>query len=319
MMTERPMQTGVLVMEYGEPETLDDIEPYLTAHYHGHSPSPADIAFLRERCQRVWSGDSGSSAARRVVAALVEELAQRYGSRFQVVLGARHWHPTVADALAHLVRLGMRDVIVLPLSPIVSHMGLRSYRDTLDQAQATLEQSIHLHLIESWPDLPGYLSAMTTNAIIALDRLAGNERHNVALLAIAHSVAESARKPETDYQWRLRQTMQRLVATLGCAGGYLAYYSAEGPGQRLGPDVLAALEEIAHAGFQQVLAVPINTVYDNVEVCYELDVRMAERAKALGLKYARSAIPNAAPALIADLATLIADRAAVLGSPVTPR
>ena len=107
--------------------------------------------------------------------------------------------------------------------------------------------------------------------------------------------------------------MQRLVATLGCAAGYLAYYSAEGPGQWLGPDVLVALEHIADAGYRQVLAVPINTVYDNVEVCYELDVRMAERAKALGLEYARSAIPNAAPALIADLATLVADRAAVFG------
>lgn len=171
---------------------------------------------------------------------------------------------------------------------------------------------MQLHLIAEWPELPGYVSTVTTNAIIALERLAGDERHNVALLAIAHSVAESARKPEADYQWRLRRMMQQLVATLGCAAGYLAYYSAEGPGQWLGPDVLVALEEIARAGFRHAPAVPINAVYDNVEVCYELDVRMAERAAALGLKYARSAIPNAAPALIADLATLVADATSVL-------
>ncbi|MCS6940170.1 MAG: ferrochelatase [Roseiflexaceae bacterium] len=311
MTPDRLPHIGVLVMEYGEPTTLADIVPYLTAHYHGYPPSPQDIAFMRERCQRVWSGDSGSSAARRLAVALADELTQRYGSRFQVVLGARHWHPTVADALTHLVRTGVQHVIVLPLSPIASHMSMRSYQETLDRAQESLERPVHLHLIPEWPELPGYVSALTTNAVIALERLVGNERRNVALLAIAHSVAESARKPETDYQWRLHRMMQRLIAALGCAAGYLAYYSAEGPGQWLGPDVLVALEEIARAGFGHVLAVPINTVYDNVEVCYELDVRIAERAAALGLRYARSAIPNAAPALIADLATLVADATAV--------
>lgn len=311
MTPDRLPPIGVLVMEYGEPATLADVVPYLTAHYHGYPPSPEDVASLRERCLRVWSGTSGDSAARHLAATLACELAHRYGARFQVVLGARHWHPTVADALAHLVQAGMQRVIVLPLNPIASQMSLHSCQNTLDRAQESLERPVHLRLIAEWPDLPGYLSVLTTNAVIALDRLVGNERGHVALLAIAHSVAESARKPETDYQWRLRRMMQRLVATLGCAAGYLAYYGAEGPGQWLGPDTLTALEEIARAGFGHVLAVPINSVYDNVEVCYELDVRMAERAAALGLNYARAAIPNAAPALIADLATLVAETALV--------
>ncbi len=311
MAPETSPHIGVLVMEYGEPATLADIVPYLTAHYHGHPPSPEDIASMRERCQRVWSGTSGDSAARRLAAALADELAHRAGSRFQVVVGARHWHPTVADALTHLVQAGVQRVVALPLSPVASQMSLRRYQETLDRAQERLEQPVQVRLIPEWPDLPGYVSALTTNAVIALERLAGNERHKAALLAIAHSVAESARKPETDYQWRLRRMMQRLVATLGCAAGYLAYYSAEGPGQWLGPDVLTALEEIARAGFGYVLAVPINSVYDNVEVCYELDVRMAERAAALGVRYARSAIPNAAPALVADLATLVAGTATI--------
>ncbi|PMP76227.1 MAG: ferrochelatase [Roseiflexus castenholzii] len=315
MTLKEPEQTGVLVMEYGEPTTLADVVPYLTAHYHGYPPSSDDVAYMIERCQRVWSGTSGDSAARRLATALADELAQRYGSRFQVVLGARHWHPTVADALVHLVRAGLNHVVALPLSPVASQMSLRSYQETLDRAQENLERAVRMHLIPDWSDLPGYVSALTTNAVIALEHLTGHDRRNVALLAIAHSVAESARKPETDYQWRLRRMMQRLVATLGCAAGYLAYYSAEGPGQWLGPDTLTALEEIACAGFGQVLAVPINTVYDNVEVCYELDVRMAERATALGLKYARSAIPNAAPALVADLATLVANTAMVFDTP----
>lgn len=311
MQQEHVPPIGVLVMEYGEPATLADIVPYLTAHYHGHPPLPEDIAFMRERCQRVWSGTSGDSAARRLAAALDDELQQRYGSRFQVVLGARHWRPTVADALAHLVRSGIQCILALPLSPVASQMSLRSYQETLERAQTEVAQPLRLHLIPDWPDLPGYHSTLTINATLALERLPDRDRSRTALLAIAHSVAESARKPEAEYQWRLRQTMQRMVSSLGCGAGYLAYYSAEGPGQWLGPDVLSALDEIARTGFRHVLAVPINTVYDNVEVCYELEVRMAEHAAALGLGYVRAAIPNAAPALVADLATLVAQTAAV--------
>jgi ferrochelatase len=243
MAPEKTEQTGVLVLEYGEPATLAEIVPYLTAHYHGHPPSPEDIALMRERCQRVWSGTSGDSAARRLAAALDDELRQRYGSRFQVVLGARHWHPTVADGLAYLVRAGIQCVLVLPLSPIASHMSLRSYQETLERAQTEVARPVRLHLIPEWSDLPGYRSALTINATLALERLPDCDRSRTALLAIAHSVAESARKPETEYQWRLRQTMQRLVSTPGCAAGYLAYYGAGGPGQWLGPEVLSALDE----------------------------------------------------------------------------
>ncbi|MGQ9550662.1 MAG: ferrochelatase [Roseiflexus sp.] len=311
MNNEHVLPTGVLIIEYGEPTTLADVVPYLTAHYHGHQPSPEDIASLRERCQRVWSGTSGDSAARRLAVALDDELRQRYGARFQVVLGARHWHPTVADALAHLVQTGIQCVLALPLSPVASHMSLRSYQETLERAQTGVALPVHLHLIPEWLSLPGYFSTLVTNATLAIERLPDRDRRRTALLAIAHSVAESTRKPETEYRWKLQHMMQRMVAALGCATGYLAYYNAEGPGLWLGPDVVTALDTIAQAGLRQVLAVPINTVYDNVEVCYELDVRMAERAAALGLGYARVAIPNAAPALIADLATLVAQTAAV--------
>jgi ferrochelatase len=253
----------------------------------------------------VWGGEQGESAAGRIAAALEDELTQRHGDCYRVALGTRHWQPSVSDTLADLVRLGVRQAIVLPLSPYASLMSLRDYQRAIEQAQAALDPSVALQLIVDWLDLAGWRTTLTAHVQTAFARLVGDDYQANGILFLAHSVAESVRKPETAYRKRLNQHAGQLAETLGCARWRLAYYGAEGPGQWLGPDGLEALEDLAREGARQLLTAPLATVYDNVEVCYELDVRLAGRADELGLVYRRAAIPNEAPALVADLATLI--------------
>lgn len=45
--------TGVLLMAYGTPETLDDVEPYYTHIRGGRSPTPEALENLRERYRLV--------------------------------------------------------------------------------------------------------------------------------------------------------------------------------------------------------------------------------------------------------------------------
>ncbi|PDW04790.1 ferrochelatase [Candidatus Viridilinea mediisalina] len=295
---------GLLVMEYGEPQELGEVADYLTAHYGGYTPPPEDIAALQARCQQVWGTERGGSAAGLLANALSQVLAERSGDRFRVALGARHWTPTVTSALQELCASGAQTVVVLPLSPHASLMGLRDYERTLERAQAELQQPCTIHLIKDWPDLPGYWSAITRHTRAALAQLEA-PAEAVALLCMAHSVAESSRKPETNYQQQLTQRTAQLTSELGCGAGRLAYYGAEGPGQWLGPEVGSALEELAQAGYRHVLAVGISSTYDNVEICYELDGRLAQLAATLGVGYARAALPNADPELVAGLADLV--------------
>ncbi|NTU84631.1 MAG: ferrochelatase, partial [Chloroflexales bacterium] len=279
--TTRPV--GVLVMEYGEPTTIDEVEPYLRGHFGGQAP-PADyVAFLCERCRRVWGADEGVSGAQLIFTALAAELAQPGEIAYRAVFGARYWHPYIEVALAELGREAVEDVVVLPLSPFASHMAMRDYQHALERARAAAPSSPRLHLIEGWPELPGFAATVTANAQAALARFPAAARDQVAGLFIAHSVAESARKPEDAYRQQLEASGSRLAATLGLPSWRSAFYSAEGPGQWLGPDVLEAIDQLHQAGARQILAVPISATYDNVELDYELDVRMAERAAALGI------------------------------------
>ena len=50
-MFEKP--TGVLLMAYGTPATLDQVEPYFTHIRGGRTPSPEAVAHLRERYEQV--------------------------------------------------------------------------------------------------------------------------------------------------------------------------------------------------------------------------------------------------------------------------
>lgn len=307
---------GILVIEYGEPATIDEVEPFVRGHFGGQDP-PADyVEFLSMCCRRIWGADHGTTGAPLIFTALADELAQPGDVAYRTIMGARYWHPSISDALAELGREAIEDVVVLPLGPLTSHMALRSYRHALEQARAASPIAQRLHLIESWPDLPGFVAAVTANAQAALERFPAAERDQVVGLFIAHSVAESANKPEDDYRQLLASSGARIAASLGLKSWRNAYYSAEGPGQWLGPDVLEAIDQMHQEGVRQILAVPIGATYDNVEMNYELDVRMAEHAAALGITYERSAVPNAAPAMIVDLAALVdATARAALAAP----
>ncbi|MEI8307770.1 MAG: ferrochelatase [Chloroflexales bacterium] len=300
---------GVLVMEYGEPATIDEVEPYLRGHFGGQTP-PADyVAFLCERCRRVWGGDHGVSGAPQIFAALAAQLAEPGEITYRTVFGARYWHPYIEAALAELSGEGITNVVILPLSPFGSHMALRDYQHALERVRAANPAAPRMHLIESWPELPGFTATVTANAQVALARFPADVHDQVVGLFIAHSVAESARKPEDAYRQQIASSGAQLAAALGLSFWHSAYYSAEGPGQWLGPDVIEAIDQMHQAGVRHILAVPISATYDNVELGYELDVRMAERAAALGIAYERAAEPNAAPAMIADLKALVAETA----------
>lgn len=303
---DRPAPIGLLLMEYGEPTTVDEVEPYLTGHYGGRTPPPEDIAYLRDRFVRIWGTEPPIPAPRRISAALAAALQQRHGDRYRVALGARYWVPSIATSMGTLVEAGSNVVIALPLSPHASQIGLRDYQRALDQAREQYPQLHRLTMVEQWHTNTGFLEAYTRQTQVALDRFSLGERDSVVAVFFAHSVPESSRKPEAVYREQLMASSATVAERTGLYTWHLAFHSAEPAGQWAGPDVVAILDDLAAAGTRQVLYVPIGTVYDNVELLYAIDVLAAQRAAELGIGIERVTLPNDAPALINGLADLIA-------------
>src|SRR5512136_1118240 len=90
---------GVLVMAYGGPNNLDEVEPYLL-DVRGYRPTAPEIVHeVKERYREI----GGRSPIREQTQAQADalEAALNSGARnFKTFLGMRHWHPYIKDALA---------------------------------------------------------------------------------------------------------------------------------------------------------------------------------------------------------------------------
>ncbi|WP_366180798.1 ferrochelatase [Actinomyces timonensis] len=103
----------------------------------------------------------------------------------------------------------------------------------------------------------------------------------------------------------------------------LAYCSRSGPPQArwLEPDINDRITALATAPEPPggVVVAPIGFIADHMEVVFDLDTEARQTAEALAMPYARAATAGTHPALVASLADLLAERAAVArGEGVVP-
>jgi len=70
------------------------------------------------------------------------------------------------------------------------------------------------------------------------------------------------------------------------------------------------MNELAASGASAVVVCPAGFVADHLEILYDLDVEAVERARELGIAFARTASPNTDPRLLDALAGIVLDRLA---------
>src|SRR2546425_2501966 len=106
---------GVLLMAYGSPATLHDVEAYYTHIRGGRVPSAERVADLRARYERIGGRSPLLEITQRQAAGVVEALAQA-GLPARAYVGMRHAPPFIAEAGAQAAREGMRT----PLGPLLA-------------------------------------------------------------------------------------------------------------------------------------------------------------------------------------------------------
>jgi len=98
------------------------------------------------------------------------------------------------------------------------------------------------------------------------------------------------------------------VGGLGGAVPWVFAYQSKGarPGAWLGPDLDDVIDAASSAGYDSIVVCPVGFATDHMETMYDLDIVAEERARARGLGFVRSAVPNDDPLLIAAFAELLA-------------
>ena len=303
------MTIGVLVMAYGGPNRLDDVEPYLL-DVRGHRPTaPAIIEEVRERYRQI-GGRSPILERTQAQAQALEAALNATGAEFKVFVGMRHWRPYIKDSLVAMARQGVLRAVTLVMAPHYSLMSVGVYNKKVDDVNAPIA-IVH---IDRWGLLQGYLDALAGNVRAALERFPAEVRAEVPIIFTAHSLPKRILEWNDHYPDELGATGLALMEQLGPHPHHFAYQSAgKTPDPWLGPDAGEVIADLARAGHKHVLIAPVGFVCEHVEILYDVDIVYKRQAEALGMRLERIEMLNTAPAMIEALAALVRVRAATEG------
>ncbi len=296
---------AILLLAYGGPDSLDDIPAFLRNVRDGR-PVPPPMVEEWTRRYRLIGGRSPLLDITRRLAARVQE-----ATGLSVYVGMRHWSPYIPDVVAQARRDGVRRLIALCLAPHYSSMSTVAYRSLVLDATQAAENRIDVDFIESWPTQPRYVRGVADNLRATL---ASGPAAPVKVIFTAHSLPLSIRESCEPYEAQLLETAQQVAQAAGLADSQwmLAYQSApRTQAPWLEPQIEQLVPQCAAAGDRDLVIAPIGFVADHLEVLYDLDIALAEIARAHGVRLRRTPMLNDSPALVAALAELINEQRGV--------
>jgi ferrochelatase len=304
------MTIGVLVMAYGGPNNLDEVEPYLMDVRGFRPTAPAIIDEVRERYRQIGGRSPILERTQAQAQALQAALNALSPGEFKTFVGMRHWRPYIKDALVGMAGQGILRAVTLAMAPHYSVLSIGAYNKKLDDAFAP----IVFARIDRWGLLWGYLEALAGRVCEALERFPAEERAAVPIIFTAHSLPQRIRDWGDPYPDELGATGTALMERLGPHDYHFAYQSAAmTPDPWLGPDAGVVIAELAAKGSKNVLIVPVGFVTEHVEILYDVDVVFKRQAESLGMHFERIEMLNTAPQMIDDLAALVRARAVDAG------
>ena len=217
-----------------------------------------------------------------------------------------HWHPFLEDAIPQMARDGVSRALVVCLVPHFSECSVGRYQRRA--VSAANGSGVAFDLVDSWHNLPPYLEGLADSVLASRKQLTSTPGVRVHVIFSAHSLPKAALPPGDPYELQLRETAGMVAKGLGLPheDWTVAYQSASGPRQEwLGPSVDEVILDLAERSIRQVVLCPFGFVADQVEILYDLDVVMKEKARDLGITVARTPLLNDGPALIDSLSLLV--------------
>lgn len=292
---------GILVMAYGGPNSLEEVEPYLM-DVRGYRPTSKEIIDeVRERYREI-GGRSPIRERTYDQANALEAALNSNGEHFKAFVGMRHWHPFIDQSLAGMDAAGIEKAIGVVMAPHYSRMSIGAYFKKVQEAGSDLE----IAPIERWHLLPGYLDALIGRVQAALEKFPPEVCAEVPIIFTAHSLPERILEWSDPYPDELNATVIELAKRLGSNPHEFAFQSAAISSEPwLGPDAGEVIERLASEGRKHVLIAPIGFVCEHVEVLYDVDIVFRQQAESLGMQLERIEMLNTAPQMINGLADLV--------------
>ncbi len=295
---------ALLLLAFGGPRSLDEVEPFLSCLFKGKRLSPEQIERVKERYRLIGGSSPLPEITHRQAIALEKRLNLR-GYSFKSYVGMRYGNPSIEETLKGMVRDGQKEVFAIPMAPFRSRYSTGAYREELSRSNRTLGNPLEIHFIDGWHSHPLFLQAVVERIEEGLGQFSQEEKKRIHLIFSAHSLPESVTENDP-YVHDMKETVSEVLKRIGRFHWHIGFQSqGAGPERWIGPEVGALLEELRKIHVRSVLVIPIGFVSDHIEVLYDIDLLYRERAQSLGMVLKRSPSLNDSERFIEALATIV--------------
>jgi ferrochelatase len=312
------MKPAVLLMAYGAPENLDEIEAFLLHVRGGRVSSPEFIEEIKKRYRLIGGGSPLLEITRSQAQALESQLNIEYksenSSSFRVYVGMRHWKPTIKEAIKKIGVDGYSDVVALCMVPYYSRMTVGAYFVALEEAQESLKKEdvlqarLNILPIDSWHLHPDYIQAIVEKTKEGLKQFSDVEQEQISIVFTAHSLPASIVAQSDPYCSQLEETAGLVAKELGLERErwQLCFQSmGAAPVEWLGPQLKDVIEQKSREHCSHLLIVPIGFLVDNVEILYDIDIDARQYASERGIHLERTRSLNTSSLLIRALTEIV--------------
>lgn len=299
---------GVLVMSYGTPESMDQIEAYYTHIRRGQPPTREQLDELTARYDAIVGGFFPlRKNTDRQVQELQAFLDQQEPGRFVCYQGLKHASPFVEDGVLQMAADGIRKAVGIVLAPHYSVMSVGGYIKRAEETAA--EAGVELKCVKSYHLHPKLIQALVERVERALTKFTDAEKQELKVLFTAHSLPARILEMNDPYPEQLLETSKAVAERTSLANWQFAWQSA---GQTavpwLGPDILDVLHSLREEErVEAVLVCPIGFVSDHLEVLYDVDIECKKSAEELGMHLERIEMLNTDPLYMQTLADSVRD------------
>lgn len=286
--------TAILLLNFGGPETNDDVKPFLLRLFSDPDVLKGVprwlawflarlIVFLKAKeSKKAYALIGGGSPQRfwtEKQAALLQTHLQERGATERVWIGMNYAAPFIADTLKEMTTHNYERLVVLALFPQFSTTTTGSCLNNLKSALKKLNWNPELVVVEKWHDHASYVDLVRDQIAKTCEGLPLEETH---VLFSAHSLPMKIINDGDPYPKHIDETVAQTASEL-THNWSLAFQSRNGPLPWLGPHIDDEIKRLAQEGIKNLVVVPVSFVSDHIETLYELDILYAELSQQVGI------------------------------------
>jgi ferrochelatase len=293
--------TGIVLLNMGGPETLDDVGPFLLELFRDREIIQLPLQkwlgpfIARRRTRGVqklyeeigggspilhWTRVQGSGMVERLDRLSPETAPHRFYVAFRYV------KPFSEDALRQMKADGVQRAIAFTQYQHFSCATTGSSLNELWRAAGTLgmASTFQWSVIDRWPTHPGFVRAMVKSVRDGLEEFPEEERDDVLLLFSAHSLPLSLIDRGDPYPQEVGASVHEILKQGTFSNEFLLSYQSEvGPVRWLGPSTEQVIKDLGKKGRKRVLVVGIAFTSDHIETLSEIDIEYGALARSVGI------------------------------------